>query len=148
MLRRITHHSDIINAVVSLVSQHMKPLQLVTQHAKMSAYKRLANKLSNSISIKLLTDLIDADKRGRNGQSHEPLPGPNEEVTLFIEKAKKAGIFERKEAPILTGTDLLNYVQPGPQMGKLLDQAYNIQINEGIIDKHILLKRVLKKDVS
>jgi tRNA nucleotidyltransferase (CCA-adding enzyme) len=146
MLRRITHDSELISAVISLVHCHMIPLQLVAQHSKVAAYKRLALKLKNNVPMQLLVDLVDADRRGRNGDSHEPLPGPCADVTAFVEKVKQAGVFEQREAAIVTGADLLHYIQAGPRMGQLLRRAYEIQINEGIVDKEVLLKRILDKN--
>ena len=146
MLRRITHDGELISAVISLVQCHMIPLQLVAQHSKAAAYKRLALKLKNHVSMQLLVDLVDADRRGRNGDSHEPLPGPDKDVILFLEKVKQAGVFEHREAAVVTGADLIQYMQPSPRMGQLLRRAYDIQINEGIIDKKVLLERILGKN--
>lgn len=148
MMRRITHDGDLIAAIVALVKYHMIPLQLVAQRSHRAAYKRLANKLGNALSLSLLSDLVCADKCGRNGASHEPLPGPCAEVEEFREKAKKAGVFEYKEAPVLIGADMLPYVAPGPEIGKLLARAYDLQINEGITDKSVLLRRVMRRKMK
>ncbi len=147
-LKKITHDGDLVDAIISLIMNHMTPLQLVAQQSSLSAYKRLANRLHNNVSISLLSDLVDADRRGRNGASSEPLPGPSEDVLFFVEMAKKAGVFEAKEPPILTGSDLLPYIQPGPAMGRLLKKAYEIQIDDNIHDKKVLLERVLGREIN
>lgn len=48
------------------------------------------------------------------------------------------------EKPILQGRDLLPEMTPGPRMGKLLKEAYQLQLDEGITDKEELKRRVLK----
>ena len=148
MMKRITHESELISAITSLVLHHMAPLQFIANNAKLPAYKRLACKLVSSVSIALLADLACADRCGRNGNGHEPLPGPCRDVELFAKKAKKAGVFERKEAAIVTGADLLAFITPGPRMGQLIAKAYEIQINDGITDKMVLLERVMGKKIK
>jgi len=142
MMRRITHNSDVVSAVASLVLNHMAPLQFVTNKAKLPAYKRLANKLSPLISMSFLADLCRADKQGRNGAGQYPLSGDNADVIAFIASAQKAGVLEHPEQAVLTGADLLGIITPGPQMGRLLERAYEIQINQGILDKQVLLSRI------
>lgn len=142
MMRRITHNSDVINAVGSLVLHHMAPLQFVTNKAKLPAYKRLANKLSRLVSMRFLADLCLADKRGRNGAGKYPLSGDNADVDAFLASAQRAGVLDEPEGPVLTGADLLGIVTPGPQMGRLLERAYEIQINDSIVDKQVLLARI------
>ena len=41
------------------------------------------------------------------------------------------------------GRDFLGVVAPGPVLGKLVDRAYAVQIDQGIRDKEILIKMVL-----
>lgn len=144
MMKRITHNVDLINAVSSLVLYHMTPLQFTTNNAKLSAYKRLANKLAHNVNLLMLIDLCIADKRGRNGASHEPLACDFPDVELFREKVMQAGVSTSKIEPILKGADLFDVVQPGPEMGRLLRLAYEKQIDQGIIDKKILKEYVRK----
>ena len=145
MLKRITHNTDLIEAVSSLVFYHMMPLQFTQNKAKLSAYQRLANKLSSLVNMSMLIDLCNADKRGRNGQSHEPLTTDFQDVALFKEKTEQAGVLYAKVESLLKGADVLDIVLPGPEMGKLLTYAYEIQIEKNITDKHILKEYVIKK---
>jgi hypothetical protein len=48
------------------------------------------------------------------------------------------------EKRILEGKDLVPEIEPGPLMGLLVKEAYQIQLNEGITQKNILKKRVLE----
>lgn len=144
LLRRITHNQDLIDAVSSLVLHHMIPLQFTQNKAKMAAYKRLANKLDRQISMQMLIDLCIADKRGRNGSSHEPLTTNFADVAEFKQKVEQAGVMHNPIKPLLSGVDVMDIVSPGPRMGQLLKFAYELQIEQNITDKG-LLKRLLPK---
>ena len=104
----------------------------------------MALKLSTLVNLRQLGLVNLCDIRGRNGNGHEPLKdvGINR-FNDFVQKAKKAFVEHGPEDPILLGRHLLGSVEPGPKMGKLLNKAYQIQIEEGIRDFEILRKRVL-----
>lgn len=142
MMHRITRNGDLVNAVASFVLNHMAPLQFVTNKAKLPAYKRLAYKLSPLISMRFLADLCLADKQGRNGAGQYPLSGDNADVVAFLAGAEKAGVLDCPERPVVTGADLLGTITSGPQIGRLLQRAYEIQINQGMRDKQVLLSRI------
>lgn len=144
LLKRITRRVDLIRAVEKLVRHHMAPGIFPKSGAKLPAYKRLANKLAPDVTMELLAKISLADKRGRNPDSIKPLTKDIPEVTQFLQMAQKANVVYKPEEPILLGRDLEGKIEPGPQMGKLLKQAYEIQIDQGITDKAELLKRILK----
>ena len=92
-----------------------------------------------------------SDLRGRNPKGHEPLTEGHEPLIdvsgvfeAFTQKMREANIEHGPEKPVLLGRHLLDVVEPGPKLGKLLDKAYDIQIEEGITDPEELKKRVLK----
>jgi tRNA nucleotidyltransferase (CCA-adding enzyme) len=143
MLKRITHNHELIDGVAKLVHYHMDPREFVRGNARPSTYKRLARKLSPHVNIRMLADLFLCDLQGRNAASHEPFDNEPPQVAQFREKAMQASVIEKPEEPILLGRDVLDVGEPGPQMGKLLDKAYEIQIEEGITDKEALRKRVV-----
>ena len=147
-LRRLMRNAEIIEPVVLLVRYHMQPLQFISNKAKASAYKRLALKLAPSTSLAMLALLALADKRGRNPKSHDPLAScPDDKIIKeFVAKAQKAYVEYRPEEPLLQGRDLMGMVQPGPEMGKVLRAAYEIQLDEGITDKEELKRRVFEKN--
>lgn len=145
MMKRLTRRTDLINAVLKLVRYHMAPGQFVSQGAKLPAYKRLAQKLAPEVSMDILAKVAIADKRGRNGKEHVPLTKSISEITRFLQQAKKARVMHRPVEPLLLGRDLLSHMAPGPTMGKMLAQAYELQIDEGITDKKELLRRILQK---
>ena len=143
LLKRITHNKDLIHAVATMVNHHMDPIQFVENDAKSSAYKRLANRLAPHCSLSLLSDLVLADKRGRNPNGSEPLKGSYPDIELFRKRAQQANVYEYVEKPLLRGSDIVDIVTPGPQMGQLLKRAYQLQLDEEIADKAELKKRLV-----
>lgn len=149
LLKRITTKKIVIDSVISLVKHHMAPGQFISNNAGSAAYKRLAKKLAPDANLFMLAQLALADKRGRASGSHEPLDISIPFVEEFEKKAAKAHVLFQPEAPILQGKDIIDAIEPGPLMGKLLKQSYVIQIEDNIHNKAELKKRVLalqKKD--
>jgi tRNA nucleotidyltransferase (CCA-adding enzyme) len=142
-LKRITLKKDLIDNVLVLVRHHRAPGVFVKEGAKPAAYKRLARALA-PLSIELLARLTLADKQGRNNLSHEPLTNTFEDLDEFVRRAQAAGVNQQPEKPLLVGADLAPYVEPGPRMGELLKKAYQLQIEESIIDKTELLNKIVK----
>ncbi len=143
LLYRFTHDHYLINAVSKFVLYHMRPFALVAGKAKSAAYKRLALNLSPDVSMYQLALLALADCRGTNKDSTDPLENSYEELDEFLKKTEQAQVTYKPEPPVLQGRDLIGDVEPGPAMGNLLKQAYEIQIEEGIKDPMELKKRVL-----
>lgn len=147
LLMRITGNQKLIKYASILVRYHMEPLQFINNRAGLIAYKKLALKLM-PLSIALLVKLSLVDRAGRKlvGINLPTKIWLQDDVDLqyFVNQAKLAGVYYQAEPPILQGRDLLDVVKPGPVLGKLLAQAYLIQLQEGVFDKSILKKRVLK----
>ena len=127
----------------------MEPIQLVRNQAGLSSYKKLAINLYPQ-TIASLAKLVLADKMGRS-LTVDNLPNQigfeqNIELLEFIKQAKLANVWDKIEAPVLQGRDMLELIKPGPKLGELLKQAYLIQLEEGLVDKDILKLRILKKN--
>lgn len=142
LLRRITDNRLLQNRVVTLIRWHMVPMQLLENHATLNAYKRLALRLAPYENMANLAKLVLADKRGRNPHGHEPLTTEMLDVEAFLKRAEQANVVYAKEPPLLLGRDFLDVVQPGPQLGRLVKKAYQLQM-EGITDKQILKQMAL-----
>ena len=142
-LKRLTGKKSLQVAVEKLVRYHMRPSMLIASNAGASAYKRLADLLHPNVTIQMLADLFLADRRGRNPVGNRPFTKNIPDVDLFIKRAKKYGVFNEREEPLLKGRDLEKFVEEGPMMRTLLDKAYTIQIDKEIRDKKELLRRVL-----
>lgn len=143
LMERITGKKDLIKWVGLMVRHHMTPGLFVKGGAKASAYKRLARKMAPRLNLALLADLAVADLRGRNANSHEPLDTVLENIAQFRAHAHDAHVEFAMEQPVLMGRDLLDVIKPGPELGKLLERAYEIQIEEGVLDKEELKRRVI-----
>jgi tRNA nucleotidyltransferase (CCA-adding enzyme) len=143
LLARMMRNHDRVHRICLLVRHHMAPGEFVQLKASAAAYKRLANKLSSTISLRLLADLSQADKSGRNPKGPFPLSAPLAFIKEFTEKAQKYGVLDTREEPLVSGKDLLSYVEPGPKLGALVKKAYQIQIEKGVRDKQEIIKRVL-----
>ena len=165
MLSRVIGKKDLIAAVSKLVRYHMMPVLFVAENAGSAAYKRLAHALFPTITLKMLALLSLADQRGRNPVKSQPLPDAinnstdlcsdtstgicddsNNTIDTFLDNARKAGVLETREKPILMGADLLDQVPPGKRLGELLRYAYQLQIEEGICDREELKRRVLEHE--
>lgn len=142
-LDRVINTQKIKDTILKLVRFHMIPVAFVKNNAKAPAYKRLAKKLAPETNIQELTRLAYCDKSGRNPDRQAPFEiCPEELIEAFLEQAKKYGVDQIFEPPVLMGKDLLDKVKPGPELGKLLEKAYRIQIEEGVINKDELKKRL------
>jgi tRNA nucleotidyltransferase (CCA-adding enzyme) len=142
LLHRITRKKECIAAVAKLVYHHMDPSCFISNGAKAAAYRRLALKLAPETTIEQLCALSRADRQGRNGTPPEPLHDEVPMIEQFKHKALESNVLYMPVPPLLHGKDIAHLVAAGPAMGVLLKKAYEIQIEEGILDKEILLKRL------
>jgi len=142
MMQRITRDKELIDKVSTLVNYHMQPVLLVTSKAKLTAYKRLAYNLG-VVTLNMLAHLALADQRGRNPQKGQPLTQTSPLIEEFIKHAHQAEVFFEREEPILKGRDLLDVIPAGPLLGVLVKKAYQLQLDEGIVDKQQLKQMVL-----
>lgn len=145
LLRRITHKNKIIDSCAVLVKYHMQPGQFVKLHSTLAAYRRLAVKIAKYTTIDMLAKLVLADYRGRAPHGHEPLTKTPHFLTVFLRRAREAQALTAPEKPALLGRDIADLVSAGPEMGKLLHYAYELQLDEGIRDKNILRQRIVEK---
>jgi tRNA nucleotidyltransferase (CCA-adding enzyme) len=144
-LKRMTGSKVLIEAVCKLVRCHMQAFTFLDQGAKPAAYKRLAVRLAPEVTVRQLGLLALTDHQGTNPQGHEPLIEKDHDLyQKFLAKAEQATVAHGPEASVLLGRHLLDVISPGPEMGKLLKEAYRIQIEEGLKDLDELKRRVLK----
>lgn len=142
-LDRITMTAKVKETVLKLVRYHMVPIAFIKNNASAAAYKRLATKLAPETNIQQLATLAYCDKSGRNPDRQAPfVVCPEELIDIFLKRAEGYGVAKNPEPPLLTGKDIADLIEPGPKMGKLLDKAYEIQIEQGIADKVELKKRL------
>ncbi len=143
LLKRMTRKQDVINAVLPLVRYHMSPVQLPSAHATPAAYKRLAHQLAPDATMAMLAKVALADHQGRNPIQGKPLKTKVSSIDTFFEYTRAAHVESEPEAHVVHGRDLVGVIEPGPEMGEFLKKTYELQLQEGILDKDELIARVL-----
>ena len=119
----------------------MRPLALYRDDAGDSAIRRLAARVKR---VDRLTRVAHADKHGR-----PPIP-PDEfpEGAWLLERAAALAIQDNAPKPILLGRHLVELgIDPGPHFGKILDRAYEAQL-DGAFDNEEDGRDYLKKLVT
>ena len=104
----------------------MEPYSFARYGAKDSSYRRLALDVGR---MDLLYKLALADVNGTFDR-------PDDRALLqnFLQRTQELAIKDAKPKPILLGRHLIALgIETGPQMGKLLNQAFDAQI-EGAFD--------------
>lgn len=108
----------IIEAVIELVCEHMVHVHCMPNKRTV---RRLISRLEH-ITVEDLLILIEADHGGRS-----PLPGG------LPENARVIGVVAEELGneikPILMGRHLLDLLEPGPEMGRILHQVFEAQLD-------------------
>jgi tRNA nucleotidyltransferase (CCA-adding enzyme) len=119
LLGRIGCPRSITTSVVPLVREHMAHLGMTVAER---AVRRLALRLEPATVVQW-GRLVEADHSGR-----PPLP-PDRPAALIVALAEQIGAAAGRPAPLLQGRHLIAAgIAPGPQLGALLRDAYQAQI--------------------
>ena len=122
-LARLTNQAGLGDDVVSLVRCHLRPRQLYDVRASDSAVRRLARQVGR---IDRLVRVARADHLGRPPKPDDGFPAG----VWLLEKARQLAVERQAPAPFVMGRHLLDLgVQPGPEMGRLLDTCYEAQLD-------------------
>jgi tRNA nucleotidyltransferase (CCA-adding enzyme) len=129
-LDRLNIHSidgtDVRAQVLGLVAHHLKPgmLHKVREELTDGAFRRLAQKAN----LELLARVAKADCMGRS-------PGTFDcsAMDWFLERARDLGVDRSPPKPLVLGRHLLDLgMSPGPEMGVLLKEIYEKQLDGAI----------------
>ena len=127
-LERMTHQKDLIEEVLPLVQDHMAPYEFFKK-AGHAAVRRLARRVGR---IDRLVRVATADKAGR-----PPVPW---EATIpegewLLRKAQELEVESQVPKPIMLGRHLIELgMSPGPEMGNILKQAFEAQLDGDFAD--------------
>lgn len=122
-LERLTNQEDLINDVIPLVLYHLRPRALYDAKASDSAVRRLARQVKR---IDRLVRVARADHLGRPPKLCDGFPAG----AWLLERARRLEVEDHAPTPLVMGRHLLEMgVQPGPDMGKLLDGCYEAQLD-------------------
>jgi tRNA nucleotidyltransferase (CCA-adding enzyme) len=131
LLDRLNVHTvdgfDVRKHVLTIVSDHLAPGMWHKSPSPVGdgAFRRLAAR----VDLELLARVADADCHGRTG--HFDCSA----MIWFRERAEALGVQHAPPAPILLGRHLLDLgMRPGPQMGVILKQAYERQLDNDFTD--------------
>jgi len=126
-LHRLSERSQLVEAVVPLVREHLKPIQLFTSDASPGAVRRLARRCGR---IDRLVRLARADHRGRPPRPWDGFPAGD----WLLARAQELAVADRKPRPIVQGRHLIaRGLAPGPHFGPLLEACFDAQL-DGVFD--------------
>lgn len=122
-LGRLTNQEDLINEVIPLVLYHLRPSALFDANASDSAVRRLAKQVKR---IDRLVRVARADHAGRPPKPFDGFPAG----TWLLERARSLEVDDQAPAALVLGRHLLELgIRPGPDMGRLLDECYEAQLD-------------------
>src|SRR5690606_30738080 len=131
-LARLTNETGLIETVVSLVREHLKPTQLYKTRDTLrpAAIRRLALR----VDIERLVRLARADHLGRT--TEEALEGRFPAGDWLLEESRKLDVLAQRPAPFLTGKFLLSLgLKPGPELGKIIAESFELQLEGELADR-------------
>ncbi len=127
-LSRLTQHKDLIEAVVPLVMNHMRPSELYRAKAGDSAIRRLALRVGR---IDRLVRVDDADYRGRPPMARGPAP----QGAWLLDRAAALAVKAEPPRPLVLGRHLIERgLLPGPSFKPLLAECYEAQLSGAFTD--------------
>ncbi len=122
-LERLTNQHHLIDEVIPLVLCHLRPRALHDADASDSAVRRLARQVKR---IDRLVRVARADHAGRPPKQFDGFPAGE----WLLSRAQQLSVDRQTPPPIVTGRHLLDVgIQPGPDMGRLLDDCYEAQLD-------------------
>jgi len=141
-LARMTDQSDLIEAVVPHVVNHLRPQELHECNASDSAIRRLARKVGR---IDRLVRVSRADQMGRPPKPFTGFPAGD----WLLERAGALAVVYSTPPMIVMGRHLLEMgLTPGPSVGEVLSVCYEAQLegkfttlDEGLEFARTLLKK-------
>lgn len=122
-LERLTNQHSLIDEVVPLVLCHLRPRALHDANASDSAVRRLARQVQR---IDRLVRVARADHAGRPPKQFDGFPAGE----WLLARARQLEVDRQTPSPIIMGRHLLELgIQPGPDMGRLVDDCYEAQLD-------------------
>jgi tRNA nucleotidyltransferase (CCA-adding enzyme) len=128
ILDRLNLHAidgvDVRRDILGIVAHHLKPgAWYKAGDVGDGAFRRLAQK----VNLELLAHVARADCMGR-GEGFDCSA-----MDWFRDRARRLGVEHQPPSPMLLGRHLMELgVKPGPEMGRLLKQVYERQLDGGV----------------
>ena len=122
-LERLTNQQDVIDDVIPLVQCHLRPRALFDVQASDSAIRRLARQVTR---IDRLVRVARADHAGRPPKLFDGFPAGD----WLLTRATALAVDRQVPLPLVMGRHLLELgVHPGQDMGRLLDDCFEAQLD-------------------
>ncbi|MFN0090684.1 MAG: CCA tRNA nucleotidyltransferase [Acidimicrobiales bacterium] len=121
-LSRLTNQRRLVDEVLPLVADHLKPDQLYQAGAGRSAVRRLAARVGR---LDRLLRVATADRNGRPPAPRDDFPA----ARWLLDQARELHVLDQPPRPIVLGRHLIaGGLTPGPHFKALLDAAYEAQL--------------------
>ncbi len=122
-LSRLTSQQRLVDEVLPLVAEHLKPDQLYQQGASAAAVRRLARRV---LRLDRLLRVAGADRDGRPPSPRDDFPA----ARWLMELATELDVLDTPPQPLVLGRHLLSLgLTPGPAFKPLLDQCFEAQLD-------------------
>lgn len=141
---------DLRKVVLSLIRCHHRASELWQNRDVLT--KKALNRMAADVNgeIELVVYLDSADRAGR---SESPVEDLDEEARWLLKKFKELNVSKESIKPLILGRDLIERgVAPGPEMGKILHELYQKQLDnefetkeEGLKIAEEILKQRIKR---
>lgn len=127
-MSRISRERKLLDGIIPLVRDHLKPFDLFRDQSSDGAIRRLARRVGR---IDRLIRVAEADCAGR-----PPLEADFTAFRWLEEKARQLAIADRKPAPLIKGRHLIQLgLRPGKHFKELLDRCYEAQLDGTFSDE-------------
>lgn len=129
-LERMTNREELISQVLPLVYDHMTAAQLYESEPTDAAIRRISIRIDGK--FERLAALMKADTLGRPPIHVTEFP----EIEWLLDRADKLAVKDSKPKPIIMGRHLVMLgVDPGPKMGSMLNELFELQLEGYIFDE-------------
>ncbi|MCG8459461.1 MAG: HD domain-containing protein [Holophagales bacterium] len=126
-LERMTRQQKLIEQVVPLVREHLKPIALYKAGSRPPAVRRLARRVGR---IDRLIRVCRADQAGR-----PPLPADFPAGDWLVEQAAALDLAASAPRPLVLGRHLIALgLEPGPSFGPILEACFEAQLDGAFRD--------------
>lgn len=118
---------DLRKIVLPLIRTHHRASELWQNRQKVTkkAFNRLAAEVNGEIALVVYLDAAD-----RAGRDEIPIQGLDEEARWLLQKFEELNINKESINPLVLGRDLIALgVSPGPEMGLILKDLYQRQLD-------------------